>query len=346
MAMLLLVFIAAAVAQRAVRDVRGRLLVPEDAAPLFALADVHGDYDRALKALAKAKVVTRDGRWAAGSATLVQTGDVVDRGPDTRRIYNWTSTLYDEARGHGGKVVRLLGNHEYMNALLDWRYVDEREGYSSRADRIRDWSARPDFPLDSSSEEVTTLGELFLRDYNVTYLDPVYGAHFMHAGIARSVVDAGMDVDQVGHAFLHAVLTGKAARGDEAGHGWPDAYRQFYASDGPLWYRGYATHPEAQACAEADYVMQHIGRTRSSHERATALVMGHTPNFDGAVVRCDGRVLLIDTGLSAAYGGRPVVLEFRPGKRAAPPYDDPDVSHWREVQVKLHYDDETVHTEL
>lgn len=40
------------------------------------------------------------------------------------------------------------------------------------------------------------------------------------------------------------------------------------------------------------------------------LVMGHTPQFGGALSRCGGRILLIDTGLSSAYEGRPVVLEF------------------------------------
>ena len=328
------------------------LAVPHDSSSLFAIADIHGDYLRAHQALQKAGVVDRAGHWVAGRSTLVQTGDIVDRGPDTRRIYNWTATLHDEAEAAGGKVVRLLGNHEYMNALLDWRYVHpgDLSSYPAKDDRVADWSARRDFPLHPSpATEVGTLGELFLRDYNVTYLDPVYGAHFMHAGIARHIVDRGMDVDGVGHTLLHGVLTGRVSRGDEAGRGWSEEQLAFYDGDGPMWYRGYATHSHRDACTEAEYVMAHIGKTRSDRRgrRANALVMGHTPNMAGAVVRCDGQVLLIDTGLSAAYGGRPVVLEFRPGKIvASPPYDDPDVKAWREVVVKLHYDTETVHTEL
>lgn len=31
------------------------------------------------------------------------------------------------------------------------------------------------------------------------------------------------------------------------------------------------------------------------------LVMGHTPNFEGMVSRCNGTILLIDTGISPAY---------------------------------------------
>lgn len=62
---------------------------------------------------------------------------------------------------------------------------------------------------------------------------------------------------------------------------------------------------------------------------ADFLVMGHTPQFEGAVTRCGGRVMLIDTGLSSAYGGRPVVLEFyrsRAGHTEAKLWYDDDAS--------------------
>jgi hypothetical protein len=56
------------------------------------------------------------------------------------------------------------------------------------------------------------------------------------------------------------------------------------------------------------------------------LVMGHTPSFEHVIVRCGGHVILIDTGLSTAYGGRPVVLEMRKKKNG-------------DVETRLHYDD-------
>ena len=36
--------------------------------------------------------------------------------------------------------------------------------------------------------------------------------------------------------------------------------------------------------------------------------MGHTPHFDGFVTRCNSTVLLIDTGISRAYGGEQSAL--------------------------------------
>ncbi len=88
---------------------------PPPRSKLFALADIHGDFPRALSVLQVAGVVDENGHWAANSSTLVQTGDIVDRGPDTQKIYAWTRNLTREAEKQGGRVVKLWGNHEYMN---------------------------------------------------------------------------------------------------------------------------------------------------------------------------------------------------------------------------------------
>lgn len=55
-------------------------------APLLAVADLHGDLNQTLAALRLADAVDGNGRWAGGRATLVQTGDVLDRGPDSLAI--------------------------------------------------------------------------------------------------------------------------------------------------------------------------------------------------------------------------------------------------------------------
>ncbi|BFZ55733.1 hypothetical protein PYCC9005_002774 [Savitreella phatthalungensis] len=373
------------------KDRRGRLLVPATAPPLFAIADIHGDLPRARRALAHAGVVSpKTGDWTAGAATLVQTGDIVDRGPDTLAIYNMTATLAAQASEQGGSVVRLLGNHEYMNALLDWRYVDPADTakypHPSASNRVADWSARRDFPVLPSSDnsmESSTTGERMLVDYGVTYLDPVYGAHFMHAGLSRGVVEAGMRVDAIGQEFLHGVLTGRLERNsppsgaddpsrNKSPHPspWKPKHRAFWAGEeGPMWYRGFAVDTnEKRVCEEADWVLDNLWKTAPGVKERSAklrfrqgnfLVMGHTPQFDGALVRCSGRVLLIDTGMSRAYGGRAVVLELAPspqplGHRPSFELEEPgdDQVEWREVGVRLHYDDTKtaqhvpIHTEL
>lgn len=55
-------------------------------APLLAIADLHGDLKQAFKALLLAGAVDEQGAWAGGNATLVQTGDMFDRGPESLAV--------------------------------------------------------------------------------------------------------------------------------------------------------------------------------------------------------------------------------------------------------------------
>lgn len=84
-----------------------------------AVGDVHGDLPHLAKILRFAGLVNLKGAWIGGSSTLVQTGDIVDRGKDTIALYQWFDRLRAEAGRDGGAVVSLLGNHELMNGLFD-----------------------------------------------------------------------------------------------------------------------------------------------------------------------------------------------------------------------------------
>src|SRR5208282_3857873 len=61
--------------------------------------------------------------WTGGKTTLVQVGDVLDRGPKPREAMDLLMSLEKEAPQAGGRVVGLLGNHEMMNIMGDLRYV-------------------------------------------------------------------------------------------------------------------------------------------------------------------------------------------------------------------------------
>jgi 3',5'-cyclic AMP phosphodiesterase CpdA len=59
--------------------------------------------------------------WIGGTDILVQTGDIVDRGTYAGGIYRLMRKLRGQAASVGGEVVSILGNHEIMNAIGDWR---------------------------------------------------------------------------------------------------------------------------------------------------------------------------------------------------------------------------------
>jgi hypothetical protein len=109
----------------AVALLHSNAVASSDKAPerLVAVGDVHGDFDDFCLILKRAGLVDEQNRWIGGSATLVQTGDLVDRGPKGREAMDLLMGLEKEAAKAGGQVLPLLGNHEVMNILGDLRYV-------------------------------------------------------------------------------------------------------------------------------------------------------------------------------------------------------------------------------
>ena len=94
---------------------------------IVAMSDVHGAFDAMTVTLAKAGVIDEQHRWNGGATHLVITGDILDRGPDSRKVMDLLMRLEPEAVAAGGQVHLLLGNHEVMNLVGDLRYVSKKE---------------------------------------------------------------------------------------------------------------------------------------------------------------------------------------------------------------------------
>src|SRR5262245_27458863 len=91
----------------------------ETAERVVAIGDVHGAYGRFVAILREAGLIDQRERWTGGRAVFVQTGDVLDRGADSRRALDLLRKLETDAARAGGRVVPLLGNHEIMRMLGD-----------------------------------------------------------------------------------------------------------------------------------------------------------------------------------------------------------------------------------
>ena len=100
---------------------------------VVAMSDPHGAFDSMVTTLKHAGIVDESGKWAGGSSHLVITGDLLDRGADSRRIMDFVMRLEGEAPAAGGMVHLTLGNHEVMNLVGDLRYV-AREEFAAFAD--------------------------------------------------------------------------------------------------------------------------------------------------------------------------------------------------------------------
>jgi len=86
-------------------------------AKFYCFGDVHGELEGFKENLKRAKLVDDHGNWRDGnSSTMVQMGDVVDRGPKSVESYQYLEQIQLQALKHSGKVIRLIGNHE-LNLL-------------------------------------------------------------------------------------------------------------------------------------------------------------------------------------------------------------------------------------
>jgi hypothetical protein len=95
----------------------------EPSQSLVAIGDVHGDLDDFVAILQHIGLIDKQDHWTGGKTTLVQVGDILDRGPKPRQVMDLLMALESEAGPAGGRVVSLLGNHEMMNIMGDLRYV-------------------------------------------------------------------------------------------------------------------------------------------------------------------------------------------------------------------------------
>lgn len=106
---------------------------PADQPEVVAIGDVHGDFDDFVTILQRAGLIDAQHNWTGDRTTLVQVGDLLDRGTKPRAVMDLLMSLEREAPKAGGRVVSLLGNHEMMNLMGDLRYVTV-ENYAAFAD--------------------------------------------------------------------------------------------------------------------------------------------------------------------------------------------------------------------
>lgn len=120
-------------------------------------------------------------------------------------------------------------------------------------------------------------------------------ASFVHGGITPEYLDSLEDphepvsqINRIGHDLLASLLTvpGHAPLG--LPRTAPPEQREFWSERGPMWNRDWALEDDDEICARVERACEIL--------RVRHLIQGHTPQFEGILSRCDGKVLLIDTG--------------------------------------------------
>lgn len=109
-------------------------------APVFFVADTHGEYEILAELLQAQGIVDRELRWSFGRGHLVFLGDVFDRGPNQTEILWLIYQLEAEAARAGGGVHLLLGNHEAMVLRGDERYLNPRYSQTAKALEVESYA--------------------------------------------------------------------------------------------------------------------------------------------------------------------------------------------------------------
>lgn len=289
----------------------------KNVARVVAVGDVHGDYGAFVEVLRAAGVIDQKDHWAAGKTHLVQTGDIPDRGPGTRKAMDLLMQLEKEADKAGGHVHALIGNHEAMNLYGDLRYTTPEEFAAFATDdsaRVRTgfWkqetkkNPRPNFEEQHKWETEHPLGWFehrmafnsqgkygeWIRSHNavVKINDTIY----LHGGISPRY--ASMTVKQI-NEMVAGELNDLATMKPEGA---------VMGTDSPLWYRGLALE-------DGPAIAEHVDRVLATND-AKRIVISHTVTPGAIVERFGGRVIMIDTGMTAVYGGHRACLLLEGGK--------------------------------
>jgi predicted MPP superfamily phosphohydrolase len=302
---------------------------------IVAVGDLHGDYKNFVKILRGTKLIDRELRWKGGKTHLVQIGDIMDRGPDAKKIFELLMRLEKEAEEVGGKVHVLLGNHEEMNITgiaFDYQgYVTVEQFISFLPDKYRERKEK-EFAkkeqkkaLKGSDSGSTSSKDLLiywrdLRDNarkranhparkQYTYnFNKTYGKWLLD----RNVVIRINDMVFVHGGISEEFSTWELKDINNTARRELDAFRQavvfstplqsrvrriVYEPSGPLWYRGLAQRGD-DFKETVDKILENLN--------AKYIIMAHTPRIIRSMddmSRFDGRIWIIDTGIGDAYGG-------------------------------------------
>jgi hypothetical protein len=82
---------------------------------IFAVGDVHGEYDALTELLRNAGLIGDDGRWTGGRSYVVLLGDLLDRGPDVVKTLWFLFGLERDVARRGGRVQVLLRRMSFPN---------------------------------------------------------------------------------------------------------------------------------------------------------------------------------------------------------------------------------------
>ena len=325
------------------------MAAPSFAAPpsaptrIVAVGDLHGDFSVWRDIARGAGLVDARGHWSGGKTTLVQVGDMVDRGPDSIGIVRDLMRLQKEAPKQGGQVVVLVGNHEAMNMTGDLRYTTPADfaafatpnsaALREKLYEVKKAQIEANYHAKDPSLTSQAIHDAWIASTPLGWVEQRL-AWAPDGDIGKWVLGNPAVALIGGNLFVHGGISAEYSKLPIA-----EINRQVAAalkSDdrspgsiinsplGPLWYRGLTTRDPkvteipapAQGAPQRPAIEQELATVLNAYG-AKRIVVGHTPNLKGIQILYGGRLVTIDTGNSRYFDGVPSYLEIT-GDRLTP----------------------------
>ena len=260
---------------------------------IIVIGDIHGDLKILLKCLKLAKLIDNKNNWIGGNTHVVQLGDILDKGGrgimdktiymEEFMIYEFLNLLDVQARKQKGAVHYLLGNHELMNILGDFRYVHPKHlsdtGYSKRK-KLFSPSGDP-HPVSNGGYMAKLLG---CHAYGILKINKWY---FVHAGLLPSHINDRTFTEI--NKLVKNILNGKVKLDDISTR----EQELLFSKDSFFWTRFYTSNKDV--CKVVNKTLDLLGN------KDGGIIVGHTPN-DTITHKCREKIWFTDVGLSGAFG--------------------------------------------
>jgi hypothetical protein len=285
---------------------------PKRTGDVFVIGDLHGDLDMAKHVLATCGLVRKtysgNMEWVGGTSMCVQLGDILDRGPSSKSMIRFFMDLERQAFDTGGLFVMTLGNHELMNLFGVTRYAspdDDREWGLEVLHKYTDnemrGSGREQFDEGRRQKfRNSPEGQWLAKQPLVVRIATDIFAH----GDPRSVVDAQLRLDDTALLRLNNELLQLLEKNRRSAqmnrHELHALMLTFPNVFNTVWSRVLAESPSEVLCPLIEKTLTLSAQgTGPLLPTARRIFVGHTVQIDGhAHARCDGKVNLVDTGLS------------------------------------------------
>jgi hypothetical protein len=250
---------------------------------LIVIGDIHGDIKRFKDILLDANIINANIEWIADppNTIVIQMGDQIDSVnrdigikewevlADTEMLY-FTNLLDKLAQSKGGRLISIIGNHEFMNVIGNYSYVSQKSINNNHIKRYEQ------FKPGGSLSSILSNRPIIVKIGNIL---------FCHAGITSNHLNIlnkySKDISYINRIWKKFVQTNTVLNEDR------ELFNTILLDDqGILWTRN---------LDEIDNIKTLLKTLNCNH-----MFVGHTV-VEG-IKNIEGVLWYTDTGISRAFG--------------------------------------------